>query len=397
MKIECENLSEREATPKLIRELIRDDARRGEFMILMQDADEEAFVQIAGDYEDVGGRNDGCFDLEYRDGASSPLYHANRRATADEVEQLFLSELRGDRSWRSRFEWETEKVGGGSVGIGPERKGLLGSKMLKAWFGLIVALGMAAVFGYQLWKMGRIDDGLIARGVDLLFIAIPGAIVISGVVGVIRAYREKGMDRKSRSVELPAEGRRLRPKLPTGVVFLFIWCMGWNGGALFGLGPQALTACHAFAEKGFQGVLVVWPLVQLIGLVMLGYWCCVVWRFLRPRYDVRLVGSILREGEAATFEYAYQGDAERVASVQFALACEAPTHAREARTLGAEPGDIRDSKTLSNALQIATGMVTLELPKIGAKDHTRYRYYLRITQKMKGGRKLSWSYRLPLK
>ena len=26
-----------------------------------------------------------------------------------------------------------------------------------------------------------------------------------------------------------------------------------------------------------------------------------------------------------------------------------------------------------------------------------YRYYLRITQKMKDGRKLSWSYRLPLK
>lgn len=71
---------------------------------------------------------------------------------------------------------------------------------------------------------------------------------------------------------------------------------------------------------------------------------------------------------------------------------------REARTLGAEPGDIRDSKALSNALQIATGMVTLKLPKIGAKDHhTRYRYYLRITQKMKGGRKFSWSYRLPLK
>ena len=56
--------------------------------------DEEAFVQIAGDYEDVGGRNDGCFDLEYRDGASSLLYHANRRATVDEVEQAFLSEVR---------------------------------------------------------------------------------------------------------------------------------------------------------------------------------------------------------------------------------------------------------------------------------------------------------------
>ena len=333
MKVECENLGEREATPDLIRELIRDDARRGEFMILIQDAGEEAFVQIAGDYEDVGGRNDGCFDLEYRDGASSLLYHANRRATADEVEQAFLSELRGDRSWRSRFEWEREKVGGGGAGIG----------------------------------------------------------------GVIRAFWNDGRDRQIRSVELPAEGRRLRPKLPTGVVFLFIWCMGWNGGALFGLGPQALAACRDFAEKGFQGVLVVWPLVQLIGLVMLGYWCYIVWRFLRPRYDVRLVGSILREGEAATFEYAYQGDAERVASIQFALACEEPPGSREARTLGAEPGDIRDSKTLSNALQIATGMVTLELPKIGARDHTRYRYYLRITQKMKGGRKLSWSYRLPLK
>ena len=102
MKVECENLSERKATPELIRELIRDDMRRGEFMILMQDADEEAFVQIAGDYEDVGGENDGCFDLEYRGGASSLLYHANRRATADEVEQAFLSELRGDRSWRTK-------------------------------------------------------------------------------------------------------------------------------------------------------------------------------------------------------------------------------------------------------------------------------------------------------
>ena len=105
----------------------------------------------------------------------------------------------------------------------------------------------------------------------------------------------------------------------------------------------------------------------------------------------------MRELGRATFEYAYQGDAERVASVQFALTCEESFGPREARTLGAEPGDIRDSRTLSNALQIATGMVTLKLPKIGAKNHTRYRYYLRITQKMKGGRKLSWSYRLPLK
>ena len=73
MKVECENLSEREVTPELIRELIRDDARRGEFMILMQDADEETFVQIAGDYDDVGGVNDGCFDLEEPSGACPPF------------------------------------------------------------------------------------------------------------------------------------------------------------------------------------------------------------------------------------------------------------------------------------------------------------------------------------
>ena len=130
---------------------------------------------------------------------------------------------------------------------------------------------------------------------------------------------------------------------------------------------------------------------------MFGLWCYIVWKFLRPRYDVRLVGSVLREGEAAIFEYAYQGDAERVGSVRFAIACEEPASARSTRTLGAEPGVTGDFRTLSNTLQIATGTVALRLPKFGAKDHTRYRYYLRIMQKMKSGRKLSWSYQLPIK
>ena len=105
MKVECENLSERKATPELIRELIRDDARRGEFMILMQDADEEAFVQIAGDYEDVGGENDGCFDLEYRDGASSLLYHANRWATAMKSSRRFCPNFGVTVPSGRKFSW----------------------------------------------------------------------------------------------------------------------------------------------------------------------------------------------------------------------------------------------------------------------------------------------------
>lgn len=59
MKIEAEKMGERVATEELVRELVRNDARRGEFMIMSDDADEERFVQVACDYDDVGGKSDG--------------------------------------------------------------------------------------------------------------------------------------------------------------------------------------------------------------------------------------------------------------------------------------------------------------------------------------------------
>ena len=40
MKVEAENLKEQVATEELVRELVRNDARRGEYMIMMDDADE---------------------------------------------------------------------------------------------------------------------------------------------------------------------------------------------------------------------------------------------------------------------------------------------------------------------------------------------------------------------
>ena len=47
MKLETENVKETEASAELIRELMADDARRGNWLILMHDDDEEAFMQIA--------------------------------------------------------------------------------------------------------------------------------------------------------------------------------------------------------------------------------------------------------------------------------------------------------------------------------------------------------------
>ena len=114
MKIEAENMKERVATEELVRELVRNDARRGEFMIMSDDADEERFVQIACDYDDVGGKSDGRFDLEYQDGTNGNLYHCKRRVSADEVERIFLDELDGRGEWRSDFDWESEQDDAGS-------------------------------------------------------------------------------------------------------------------------------------------------------------------------------------------------------------------------------------------------------------------------------------------
>ena len=59
MRIETERMKEREATEELIRKLVRDNALRGEFMILFDETDDENFVQVACDYDDVGGKSDG--------------------------------------------------------------------------------------------------------------------------------------------------------------------------------------------------------------------------------------------------------------------------------------------------------------------------------------------------
>lgn len=139
MRLECEKIEEYEATPELIRELVRDGAKRGEYMIMMRDDDEESYVQIACDFDEVGGTDDGCFDLEYREGSESPLLHCRRRVSASEIEGIFLDELNGLSAWRHRYEWE--KVPGyGSSGGKTNRTGLVKK--------LFVALFAAFAFAY---------------------------------------------------------------------------------------------------------------------------------------------------------------------------------------------------------------------------------------------------------
>lgn len=117
MKLECEKIPECVATPELIRELVRDGIRRGDYMIMFHDDDDGAFVQIACDHGQAGGNDDGCFDLEYREGREGKLFHCKSRVSANAAEGIFLDELNGLSSWRSRYEWEdwSDVVGGKSL------------------------------------------------------------------------------------------------------------------------------------------------------------------------------------------------------------------------------------------------------------------------------------------
>ena len=112
VKLETENVKETEASADLVRELMADDARRGNWLILMHDDDEEAFMQIAFDDHPEG------IDLEYREGADKPLYHCKRPVLRLEAENALLDYLDGIDTWKYRFEWEEEKGFGGAGGSG---------------------------------------------------------------------------------------------------------------------------------------------------------------------------------------------------------------------------------------------------------------------------------------
>ncbi len=108
---------------------------------------------------------------------------------------------------------------------------------------------------------------------------------------------------------------------------------------------------------------------------------------------MRLLGGVLKEGERATFEYEFKGDADYVRRVEFATALEERVRTR---TLGAPSGVLNDSKEFSNPTELATGHVSLEMPRIASDCHERFRYYFRATVVFKSGLAVASSCRVPL-
>ena len=339
MKIEAAEMGERVATEELVRELVRNDARRGEFMIMSDDADDSRFVQVACDYDEVGGKSDGLFDLEYRDGKNGYLYHCSRRVSADEVERVFLDELAGRGEWRGDFEWEQLK-------------------------------------GFNMTPFDRAVEWILRR----------------------LTLTPRGGKRKIRLQMIPAEGLRLRRCLPSGLAFMAFWCIGWDAVSLCGIVPKFIGVIREHPENGFISGIVIGVVFPLIGVAMTVYFFRLLWKHLRPSYEVRLVGGLLKEGERATFEYLFKGDAEEVKSVAFATALYArPGGRRGTVTLGEAPGAVNDLKKFTHSLEIASGSVTLEMPRIAETCHTAFRYYFRATVVFKSGLSVASSYRIPLK
>lgn len=403
MKIEAAEMGERVATEELVRELVRNDARRGEFMIMSDDADDSRFVQVACDYDEVGGKSDGLFDLEYRDGKNGYLYHCSRRVSADEVERIFLDELAGRGEWRSDFDWELERGGTSgwtfspTAGMPPAVKVLC---YVAAAIAIAVGMPLISLKPYDVIKMAlrpNADKGdWIYVGVFALF----ACVFIGGpVMQLVKWLKTRGKTREAHAQTIPMEGKRLRRILPSGVVFLAFWCIGWDAGAFYGLVPKFVDAVRAYSEKGFDAILVVGVVFPLIGVAMTVYFFYLIWKHMRPSYEVRLAGGVLKEGERATFEYHFKGDAEEVKSVAFATALYArPAGGRRGTvTLGEAPGAVNDLKKFTHPLELASGSVTLEMPRIAKDCHTAFRYYFRATVVFKSGLSVASSYRIPLK
>ena len=396
MRIETERMKQREATAELILQLVSDDALRGEFMILSDETDDENFVQVACDYDDVGGKSDGHFDLEYRTGHGSPLFHCTSRVGVDDVERVFLDELAGRGEWRSGFEWERLNMGGGGFSM-PRFKDMPPTMKVVNVLGGIAFVVVGIVFVLPLFcqeikavlSSGAELGNWIAVAVTAFFVV---GFIVSPILALFKWLKTRGKKREAHERMIAAEGVRLRRVLPQGMVFMAIWCCGWDAAAFYGL----VDAVRAYSQKGFNSGIVIGVVFSLIGIAMTVYFFRLVWKHLRPCYEVRLMGGVLKEGERAAFEYEFKGDAENVKRVEFATAVDEAV-SRNGRTLGAPPGRVNDAKEFSHPMELAAGHVSLEMPRIASDCHARFRHYFRATVTFKSGLVVSSSYRIPLK
>jgi|SRR6516164_7792430 hypothetical protein len=79
---------------QLVEEILADDSRRGEFVILQ--VDKNTFLQASGE-------GDGPYVLEYKDGGQQ--FQALDAPTKDKVKEAFLDYLRGGSEWKTERQW----------------------------------------------------------------------------------------------------------------------------------------------------------------------------------------------------------------------------------------------------------------------------------------------------
>jgi len=97
MKLEtAQTIASDDVTASELRDAIRDDAGRGEFIILRQSP--EVYIQ-------AWGERDGPFALEYRDGSADQHFHVDQDLSRDDVERAFGWYLAKHECWRTEFHW----------------------------------------------------------------------------------------------------------------------------------------------------------------------------------------------------------------------------------------------------------------------------------------------------
>ena len=158
-------------------------------MIRMDAADDERFVHIAGGYDDVGGLNDGCFELGDREGKDGALYHCIRRVSADDVERVFLEELAGHGEWRKGFSWERLDDNGNRL---REQTSLSRDRWLGAASGIFVAVLCSVPLSLMLYALFAVDFSSNRR---MMLVPVIGGLffgygVFVGIRDAVRRWRE---------------------------------------------------------------------------------------------------------------------------------------------------------------------------------------------------------------
>lgn len=93
----AQSLSFDPVTEAQLRQVFRDDASRGEFVILSTEG--QRYIQ-------ANGTKNGPYCLEYRDGDDDQHFEAIGDWSKADVERAFLSYLAGDGRWKTEFPWQ---------------------------------------------------------------------------------------------------------------------------------------------------------------------------------------------------------------------------------------------------------------------------------------------------